>query len=118
MKNISGQPLAGARIFFGLPETKTESNSLGFSFEYGKGLSTGIPSDEQKVITPNEEFELKFNKAQYERHLKFVSEWSKLPGFSKVRIDVTTVKFEDGSTWAAGCLGSANPGNACTPRTP
>lgn len=118
MRNISGQPIAGARIFFGLPETRTESNSLGFSFEYGKGLSTRIPSREQKVILPSEEFELKFNEAQYERHRKFVSEWSNLPGFSKVRIDVTTVKFEDGSSWGSGCLRSANPGNTCIPRSP
>jgi hypothetical protein len=118
MKNISGQPITGARIFFSLPETKPETNSLGFSLEYGKGLSTGIPSDEQRVIMPNEEFELKFNEAQYERHRKFVSEWSKLPSFSKVWIGVAGVKFKDGSSWGSGCLRSANPGNACTPRTP
>jgi hypothetical protein len=57
MKNISAQSIVGARIQFGLPETKVEDNSLGFTLEYGKGLSTGILSDEQKVIMPNEEFE-------------------------------------------------------------
>ncbi|HAF13560.1 MAG TPA: hypothetical protein DCK99_07640 [Blastocatellia bacterium] len=118
MRNVSGQPITGARIGFDLPETKTEDHSLGFSLEYGKGLSTGIPSDEQKVIMPNEEFELKFNEAQYERHRKFVAERSTIPSFSKVWIGVTTVKFEDGSSWASGCLRSANPSNSCTPRAP
>jgi hypothetical protein len=118
MRNISGQPIAGARIGFDLPETKTEDHSLGFSLEYGRRLSTGILSDEQKVIMPNEEFELKFNDAQYERHRKFVSERSKLPSFSKVRIGVTAVKFDDGSSWGSGCLRSTNPSNSCTPRAP
>jgi hypothetical protein len=81
-----------------------------FSFEYGMGLSTRIPSDEQRVIMPNEEFELKFNDAQYDR--------SKLLSFSRVSIDRTVVKFDDGSSWSSGCLRSAIQSNSCTPHKP
>jgi hypothetical protein len=118
MKNISGQPIIGARLGLGLPETKTADNSLGFSLEYGKGLSTGIPSDEQKVIGPDEEFELKFSESQYQRHKKFVSERSKRSSFSKVWVGITTVKFADGSIWSSGCLRGSDPSNSCTPRAP
>ncbi len=66
MKNVSGRPIIGARLSFGLPETKVRNSSLGFSLEYGRGESTGIASDEQKVVMPNDEFELKFNDRQYQ----------------------------------------------------
>jgi hypothetical protein len=113
MKNVSGKSIVGARIHFGLPETKTENNMLGFSFEYGKGLSTGIASDEQKIIKPGEEFELKFNEAQYQRHKKFFSERSSLNNFNKLLIGITTVKFEDDLIWATRCLYSSNQSNSC-----
>lgn len=118
VKNISGQPIIGVRMGFSLPETRIEKKGLGFSLEYGKGLSTGIPSDEQKVIGANEEFVLRFNDAQYQRHRAFVSERSVLPSFSRVWIGVTSVKFEDGSFWASGCLRGSNPSNSCIPRSP
>ena len=113
VKNTSQRSIIGARISFGLPETKNGDQSFGFSFEYGKGLSTGIASDEQKIIKPNEEFELKFNDAQYQRHKKFFSERSKLSSFNKIMIGVTTAKFEDDLIWATGCLRSSNPSNSC-----
>ena len=113
MKNTSERSITGARIHFGLPETKTDDKQLAFSFEYGKGLSTGIASDEQKIIKPNEEFELKFNEAQYQRHKKFISERSNLLSFSKILIGITTAKFEDNLTWATRCLHSNNPSNSC-----
>jgi len=118
MRNISGQPIRGARISFDLPETSIENRSLGFSLEYVNGLSTGIPADEQKGIMPDEEFEFQFDDAQYERHRKFVSERTTLASFSKVRITWTAVRFEDGSSWVSGCLRSVKPKNACTPRSP
>jgi hypothetical protein len=110
MRNVSGKPIAGARIYFLLPETKTVDQGIIFSFEYGRGLSTRTHSDQQKVIMPNEEFELKFNDAQYDR--------SKVLSFSRVLIDRTVVKLDDGSSWSSGCLRSANPSNSCTPRSP
>jgi len=113
MKNTSERSIIGARIHFGLPETKTEDKIFGFSLEYGKGLSTGIASDEQKIIKPNEEFELKFNDAQYQRHKKFFSERSSLSSFSKILIGVTTAKFEDDLIWATRCLHSSNSSNSC-----
>lgn len=113
MKNTSERSIVGARISFGLPETKNGDKSFGFSLEYGKGLSTGIPSDEQKIIKPNEEFELKFNDAQYQRHKKFFSERSNLSSFSKILIGVTMAKFEDYSIWGTFCLHSNNPSNSC-----
>jgi hypothetical protein len=118
MKNISGRPIIGAHIGFGLPETNYKGGRLGFSLEYGKGLGTGTPSDEQKVIMPDEEFELKFNEPQYQRHRGFVAERSSLTSFSKVWVGITTVKFEDGSIWSSGCLRASHPSNSCTPRAP
>jgi hypothetical protein len=118
IKNISGQPIVGARMGFSLAETRIENKGLGFSLEYGKGLSTGIPSDEQRVIGPNEEFEFRFNDAQYRHHRAFVSERTSLPSFSIVWIGVTSVKFDDGSFWTSGCLRGSNPSNSCTPRAP
>lgn len=114
MRNVSGQPIIGVRMGFGLPETKNENGLLAFSLEYGKGVSTGIKSDAQKVIIPDEEFELKFNDAQYQRHQKFISERSNITNFSKIWIGITTVKFEDGSVWSSGCLQSKNPNNSCS----
>ena len=38
LKNVSGQPIMGARIGFGLPETKKGEGMIGFSLEYGQGL--------------------------------------------------------------------------------
>jgi hypothetical protein len=113
MKNTSKRSITGARIHFGLPETKSDDKHFGFSFEYGKGLSTGIASDEQKIIKPNEEFELKFNEAQYQRYKKFFSERSNLSSFSKILIGVTMAKFEDELIWATRCLYSSNPSNSC-----
>ena len=57
MKNVSGRPIIGARLSFSLPETLVDNNGLGFSLEYGRGESTGIPSDEQEIVMPDEEFE-------------------------------------------------------------
>jgi len=114
MKNISGRPIIGARLSFGLPETKGGSNSLGFSMEYGRGESTGIPSDEQKIVMPNEEFELKFNEKQYQRYRQFVTRQSSLSSFSNVSIKYLVVKFEDGSVWLGGCLRATDKANSCT----
>lgn len=115
LKNVSGRPIIGSRLSFSLPETRINNNGLGFSLEYGRGESTGIPSDEQRVIMPNEQFELKFNDQQYERHRKFVTSRSNLPSFSKVIIGNIVVKFDDESIWTGGCLRAADPSNSCHP---
>src|SRR4051812_3109016 len=57
IKNSSKKSIIGVRVEFALPETNSDKHPLGFSFEYGRGLTTGIPSDEQKIIAPEEEFE-------------------------------------------------------------
>ncbi|PYS72192.1 MAG: hypothetical protein DMF69_08310 [Acidobacteria bacterium] len=113
MKNVSGRSIIGARLSFSLPETRVDNNGLGFSLEYGRGESTGIPSDEQKVVLPNEEFELRFNDRQYQRHREFVATRSKLKTFSKITIGTLFVKFDDESIWAGGCLRASAPANSC-----
>ncbi len=113
MKNVSGRPIIGARLSFGLPETKVGNNSLGFSLEYGRGESTGITSDQQKVVMPNDEFELKFNDRQYQGLRQFFNESSSLSSFSKITIGNLAVKFDDGSIWIGGCLRASDPSNSC-----
>ena len=113
MRNVSGRPIIGARLSFSLPETMVDNNGLGFSFEYGRGLSTGIPSSEQKVVMPDEEFELKFNDRQFQRHRQFVTDRSKLNSFGKIIIGTIIVKFEDESIWVGGCLRASDPTNSC-----
>jgi hypothetical protein len=113
MKNVSGRPIIGARLSFGLPETLADKRSLGFSLEYGRGESTGIPSDEQKVVMPNDEFELKFNDRQYQGLRHFFEARSSLSSFSKITIGNLVVKFDDGSIWIGGCLRASDPSNSC-----
>jgi hypothetical protein len=113
MKNVSGRPIIGARLSFSLPETFVDHNGMGFSLEYGRGESIGIPSDEQKVVMPNEEFELKFNDQQYLRHRQFVTSRSKLKSFNKITIGTLFVKFDDESVWVGGCLRASDPTNSC-----
>jgi hypothetical protein len=113
MKNVSGRPIIGARLSFSLPETRVDNNGLGFSLEYGRGLTTGILSDVQKVVMPDEEFELKFSDRQYQRQREFFTSRSTLKSFSKITISTLIVKFDDESIWAGGCLRASDPANSC-----
>jgi hypothetical protein len=118
IKNISGQPIVGMRLYISFADSKYKEGFIGMSFEYGKGLSTGIPSDEQRTVLPGEDFELQFNDRQYERHKRFVSERSGGRSFSNVWIGWAQVKFLDESVWTNGCLPASDPRNACNPNFP
>ena len=67
-----------------------------------------------RVVMPDEEFELKFNNRQYQRHTQFLKSRSKLMSFSKVTIGTLVVKFDDESIWVGGCLRASDPGNSCS----
>ena len=112
LKNVSGQPIVGAKIFFGLPETKIEERQVAFSLEYGKvGVMTA--PDGQPPVRTDEEFEMKFSAAQYQRYLDFFGKQAGTAIFTKVWIGLITVKFDDGGVWTNGCLKAINPNASC-----
>jgi hypothetical protein len=115
LKNVSGQPIMGARIGFGLPETKKDDGMVGFSLEYGQGSGAAWTRPEvQAVVKPDEEFELKFTDAQYQNYLHFFAKHGAPLRLSKVWIGITTIKFEDGTIWGSGCLRGSGARNSCT----
>ena len=113
LKNVSGHTIVGAKIGFGLPETKTDERQIGFSLDYGKLGIGGIPPHGQALVVPDEQFDLKFNDAQYRLYLDFFGKHAGTTSFTQAWIGITTVKFDDGSIWSSGCLNAINPNASC-----
>jgi hypothetical protein len=81
------------------------------------GLGEVVP-DRRATVRPNEEFELRFDEAQYRNNLQFFAKYAGSANFTKAWIGITTIKFEDGTIWGSGCLRATSPKASCIPRAP
>ncbi|MGH9946950.1 MAG: hypothetical protein ACRD6X_07125 [Pyrinomonadaceae bacterium] len=101
VKNVSGQQISSIRLYFVLPEVKSDEKMSGFSLEYGKGLSTGISYVDQWRIEPGEVVELIRNEAHYTRDREGIARRTGSTNFNTVVIAIAQIQFNDGKIWSS-----------------
>lgn len=101
LKNVSDKPISSVRINFGRPEAKTGDSTLGFSLAFGSLNTTFDKQSAERIIEPGEEFELSKPEKQYLQEKAFLLEKTGISVITKVTLDITTIKFQDGETWTS-----------------
>lgn len=112
VKNTSAKPITYVQLNFSLPEARYQAGGVGFHLIYGRNISGGErPAPDAKRLLPGEETELSFTDADYERHRGFAEKLSGVTDFSRVRIGMVDVQFEDGTrTFFMSLTGSVKTG--------
>lgn len=112
VKNTSAKPITYVQLNFSLPEARYQSGGVGFHLIYGRNTSGGErAAPDAKRLLPGEETELSFTDADYEMNRGFAQRLSGVTDFSRVRLGMVDVQFEDGTrTFFMSLTGSPKAG--------
>lgn len=109
VKNISAKPIVSIRFNFDVPEARQPNqNHLGLNLTYGQKLATDMRkvalANQDKLIMPGEEIELKLPEISYNSWLEFMKKRSGMTSFKTLQIAMTSVAFENDLFWESNRL--------------
>ncbi|HEV2764691.1 MAG TPA: hypothetical protein VGV38_17055 [Pyrinomonadaceae bacterium] len=100
VKNVSGKPIAYARLHLTLPEAENGGVLLGVGLRHGGAAGGGWGQEAPKVIMPGDEFVLKRTEEEYERDRQWVAESGGVTDISRVWFGRINARFADDTVWA------------------
>lgn len=118
VRNKAEKPITHISLMILFPRPKGQEGKLDFAESLNYGASPvpyqdgRIPFNSAKAVLPGESVELKLSDENYFT-VKTLLKDSKYPSINRIKVDVTTLGFSDGTLWVAGKtyrLDENNPG--------